>query len=85
MLDVSRLLGQKRRQRELQAALKMTIQTKIDFDQLVDIRMALNSLQFTLDRLGKLDKDNFAEILYKSDRKNLENAKKALDALIQNS
>lgn len=63
----------------------MTIKTEIDFDQLVDIRMALNSLQFTLDRLGKLDKDNFAEILYKSDRTNLENAKKALDALIQNS
>lgn len=62
----------------------MTIQTKIEFDQLVDIRMALNSLQFTLDRLAKLDKDHFAEILYKGDRTNLENAKKALDALIQN-
>jgi len=63
----------------------MTIQGKLEFDQIVDIRMALNSLQFTLDRLTKLDKDNFAEILYMHDRNNLENAKKALDAFIQNS
>lgn len=62
-----------------------TIKTSIDFEQLVDLRVALNSLQFALDRLEKLDKDNFGEILYRSDRENLKNAKKALDALIENS
>ena len=49
----------------------MLIKTQIDPEQLVDLRVALNSLDFALARLSKLDKNNFAEILGKSCRLSL--------------
>lgn len=61
------------------------IKTEIDLDQLVDLRLALDSLRFTLKRLNVVDKDNFAHIIYQTDQKNLENGLKALDSLIKNS
>ena len=63
----------------------MKIKTEIEADQIVDLRVALNSLDFALARLSKLDKDNFAEIFYRGDYENLKKAKKAVEALIQNS
>ena len=63
----------------------MKIKTEIEADQIVDLRLALNSLDFALARLSKLDKDNFAEIFYRGDYENLTKAKKAVAALIQNS
>lgn len=63
----------------------MLIKTEADFERLVDLRVALNSLDFALARLSKLDKDNFAEIFYRGDYENLEKGKKALDDLIRNS
>lgn len=63
----------------------MLIKTEFDFERLVDIRVALNSLEFALARLSKLDKGNFAEIFYRGDYENLEKGKKALDELIRNS
>lgn len=63
----------------------MKIKTEIEADQIVDLRLALNSLDFALARLSKLDKDNFGEIFYRGDYENLAKAKKAVAALIQNS
>jgi len=63
----------------------MKIKTEIESDQIIDLRVALNSLDFALARLSKLDKDNFAEIFYRGDYENLAKAKKAVEALIQNS
>lgn len=63
----------------------MLIKTEADFERLVDLRVALNSLEFALARLSKLDKNNFAEIFYRGDYENLEKGKKALDDLIRNS
>lgn len=62
----------------------MKIRTEIDFDQIVDIRCALNSLQFILDRIEKLDKDNFAVVIYQGDRENLNKAREAIKALHNN-
>lgn len=62
----------------------MKIRTEIDIDQIVDIRCALNSLQFILDRIEKLDKDNFAVVIYQGDRENLNKAREAIKALHNN-
>lgn len=62
----------------------MKITTQIDFDQLVDIYCALNSLQFAIERLEKLDEKNFGVILYQIDRNNLIKAKEAMKSLHEN-
>lgn len=62
----------------------MKIRTEIEIDQIVDIRCALNSLQFILDRIEKLDKDNFAVVIYQGDRENLNKAREAIKALHNN-
>ena len=62
----------------------MKIRTEIEIDQIVDIRCALNSLQFILDRIEKLDKDNFAVVVYQGDRENLNKAREAIKALHNN-
>jgi hypothetical protein len=51
----------------------------------VDLRLALNSLDFALKRLHLLEKDNFPDIVYETDKIRLENAKKAVESLIRNS
>jgi len=63
----------------------MLIQTQIEVDQLVDIRLCLNSLKFALDKLSKIEEKNFSHIFLQSDYENLEKGEKALDALIKNS
>lgn len=63
----------------------MKIETEIDFTHVLELRLALNSLEFALKRLKEIDKNNFAHILYQTDEKNLVNARKSLDAIIQNS
>jgi len=63
----------------------MKIKTEIDFNDILELRLALNSLEFTLKRLKDIDKNNFAHILYETDERNLVNARKSIDAIIQNS
>ena len=63
----------------------MKIKTEIEIDQIVDLRLALNSLDFALKRLHLLEKDNFPDIVYETDKIRLENAKKAVESLIRNS
>lgn len=63
----------------------MRIKTEIDPERIVDLRVALNSLQFTLDRLEILDKDNLAKVIYEGDRRSLAKARLALKELVDNS
>lgn len=63
----------------------MKIKTEIDFNHVLELRLALNSLEFALKRLKDIDKNNFAHILYETDERNLQNARKSIDAIIENS
>ncbi len=63
----------------------MKIKTELESEEIVHLHVALNSCEFALARLSKLDKENFPEIFYRGHYENLAKAKKAVAALIQNS
>jgi len=62
----------------------MKIKTELEADQLIYIRCALNSLQFTIERLEMLDKNNLGKVIYQGDREFLNKAREAVQSLQQN-
>jgi len=61
----------------------MKIKTEIEVDELVTLRLAMNSLQNTLNVLVKLNESN--AIVFQHDKENLQNARKVVDNLVNRS
>lgn len=61
----------------------MKIKTEIEIDELVTLRLAMNSLQSTLNALEKMSESN--AIVFRNDKENLENARKVVDNLVKRS
>lgn len=61
----------------------MKIKTEIEIDELVTLRLAMNSLQSTLNILEKMSESN--AIVFRNDKENLENARKVVDSLVKRS
>jgi hypothetical protein len=61
----------------------MKIKTEIEVDELVTLRLAMNSLQSTLNMLENLNKSN--AIVFQHDKEILQNARKVVDNLVNRS
>jgi len=61
----------------------MKIKTEIDIDEIVTLRLAMNSLQRTLEKLETMNEIN--KIVYRHDEENLQDARKVIDNLVNRS
>ena len=61
----------------------MKIKTEIEIEEIVTLRLAMNSLQRTLESLERLDK--FNATIFSYDKENLQNARKIINNFVYRS